>query len=92
LFKQVRDFEGATIWRRKLASIVKRGDFVALLALSLYSNPFITVAWMRRGRFNWMTVRDWRIFFASWIIGNAWRTLACFGGVRALETLWGMFK
>jgi len=35
-----------------------------------------------------MTRRDWRIFAASWLIGNGWWAVACFGGVEAVSHLW----
>lgn len=86
--KQVRDFEGATGWRRKLAEIVKRGDWVALIVLSWYSDPFITVVWMRHGSINRMTARDYKILLGSWLITSTYWALVCFGGVNVLEKIW----
>jgi hypothetical protein len=57
-------------------------------ALSIWSDPFITIACLRRGAFNGMTRRDWRIFFSSFLIANGWWALACFGGIEAVSGLW----
>jgi hypothetical protein len=32
--------------------------------------------------------RDWRIFWASWFIGNAYWTFVCFGGVKVFQWAW----
>jgi hypothetical protein len=38
-----------------------------------------------------MTGRDWQIFFASWLIGNGWWALACYGGVEAVTASLQLF-
>jgi predicted membrane-bound spermidine synthase len=86
--KQLRDSEAKTRCRRALAWTLAKGDLPACVALSIYADPFITTACLRRGAFNGMTRRDWRIFFVSWFIANGWWTLACFGGVEAVSHLW----
>jgi hypothetical protein len=86
--KQLRDSEAKTRWRRVLAWAMAKGDLPACVVLSLYTDPFITTACLRRGAFQGMTPRDWRIFFASWLIANGWWALACFGGVEMLKKLW----
>jgi len=86
--KQLRDGEAKTRWRRVLAWELVRGDVPACVALAVWSDPFITTACLRRGAFNGMTHRDWRIFFASWLIGNGWWALACFGGIEVVSQVW----
>lgn len=86
--KALRDGEAKTRWRRLLAWALAKGDLPACVVLSLYSDPFITTACLRRGAFNGMTRRDWKIFFASWFIANGAWALACFGGVEAVAWLW----
>jgi len=86
--KQFRDGEATTRWRRLLAWALAKGDIPTCVVLSLYTDPFITTACLRRGAFQGMTRRDWRIFFASWFIANGWWALACFGGVKLLSSLW----
>jgi hypothetical protein len=46
------------------------------------------VAGLRREAFNGMSRRDWRIFWSSWFIGNAYWTFVCFGGGKALPWAW----
>lgn len=89
--KQLRDGETKTRWRRLLAWALAKGDLPACVVLSLYTDPFITTACLRRGAFTGMTRRDWRIFFASWFIANGWWILACFGGVEVVKKLWSAF-
>jgi len=86
--KQIREYVGHSRWRRWLAWVLRQGDFVVCVALSIKFDPFITTAYMRHGAFNGMSRRDWRIFWASWFIGNAYWTFVCFGGVTTLQWLW----
>ncbi len=86
--KQLRDGGAKTRWRRLLAWALAKGDVPACVALSIYADPFITTACLRRGAFNGMTPRDWRVFFASWVIANGWWALACFGGLELVKKLW----
>ena len=76
--------------RRVIAGILRRGDIPAFLALSLYFDPFITVAYLRRKQFGGMARREWCIFIASWAVGNGSWMMACFLGVRGLQFLWGL--
>lgn len=68
--------------------MLRWGDLVVCVALSIKFDPFITTAYMRHGAFNGMSRRDWRNFWVSWFIGNAYWTFVCFGGVTALAWLW----
>lgn len=86
--KQLRDAKAKTRWRRVLAWALNKGDVPACVVLSIWSDPFITTACLRRGAFNDMARRDWRIFFASFIIASGWWALACFGGVEAVSRAW----
>jgi hypothetical protein len=90
--KQLFRGEVKTRWRRLLAWALAKGDLPACVILSVYADPFITTACLRRGAFNGMTARDWRIFFGSWLIGNGWWALACFGGIQALKEMWRMVR
>lgn len=86
--KQLRDGEADSRFRKMLAWALSRSDWLACALLSIKFDAFITTAWMRRGAFQGMTSRDWRIFFASWLMGNGWWALACFGGIELLSRLW----
>jgi len=86
--KQLKDYGGDGWFRRQLSRLLKGGDPLACMVLSVKFDPFITTAYLRHGAFNGMTLRDWKIFVASWLIGNVYWSLACFGGVSALVWLW----
>lgn len=49
---------------------IKKNDFCAFIALSIYEDAFKTTAFLRKGRFNGLKVRDWRIFIASILLSN----------------------
>jgi len=83
-----KDYSGPNRAGRFTAWVLKRSDPVARLLLTIKFDPFITTAYLRHGKYNGMTRRDWKIFFASWLIGNVWWSFACFGGVSALKWVW----
>lgn len=85
--KNLRHYEGDSRWRRWLAWCLHRGDAAAFLVLSVKYDPFITTAYLRRSAFNGMTVRDWTIFLASWLVSNALWIAVCYGGVSCLRLL-----
>jgi methionyl-tRNA formyltransferase len=86
--KQLKDYEGAGWFQRQLSRLLRKGDPVACVVLSIKFDPFITTAYMRHGAFTGMSRRDWKIFVASWLIGNVYWSFVCFGGVSALVWLW----
>lgn len=69
--------------------IGKKSDHVVFLFLSIKFDPFITTAYMRHGKFNGMTKRDWKIFTGSLLLGNVYWTLACYMGIMLFEWVWG---
>jgi len=86
--KSLKDYTGKNRFGRLMAWLLRRGDFVACVALSIKFDPFITTAYLRREAFKKMTARDWRIFLLSWFIANAWWALFCFVGVETVAGLW----
>jgi len=86
--KELKHYEGDGWFRRQLSRLLKSGDPLACVVLSIKFDPFITTAYLRHGAFSKMTTRDWKIFVASWVIGNVYWSLACFGGVSALVWFW----
>lgn len=85
--KSLRD-EGHTSKWAKLASwLMKKGDAVALIGLSIISEPVKVTLYMRHGsgKFNGFSKRDKLIFFASVIIGNVSWALAVYGGISAIK-------
>ncbi len=84
--KSLREAGGGPL-RKILARVLQWGDVPAFLALSIYTDPFITTAYMRKGAFNGMTRRDWSVFLASWLIGNGEWILVLSGGIALLRFL-----
>jgi len=85
--KGLRHYRGRSRWQKALAWLVSRGDVMAFLVLSAKFGPFITTAYLRKGAYNGMTGRDWSIFMASWLLGNALWTFICYGGISTLRLL-----
>jgi len=54
----------------------------------MVSDPFVTTTYLRHGKFNSMSKRDWAIFMGSLIISNAYWTLECFMGITLVEWVW----
>ncbi len=90
--KLVKKYSGTNYAGQLLAWVLRRSDPVACVLLSIHFDPFIVTAYLRRGAFDGMTRRDWRIFLLSWFIGNAWWSAACFTGISAVEWVWQVAK
>jgi len=84
----IKDLESVQSFRRKQkarARVPSAGGVSAFLLLSLYFDPFITTAYLRRGRFNGMKRRDWVVFLGSWFISNIGWILVITGGMCVLR-------
>jgi hypothetical protein len=86
--KSLKGYEGSRKAGKLTAWVLQRSDPVALMLLSIYFDPFITTAYMRRGKFSGMSRRDWKIFMFSLLLGNAYWTLACYMGITLVEWVW----
>ena len=88
--KDVRQGKTSTMLGRLSSWALTKSDPVVMLFLSIKFDPFITTTYMRQGshQYNGLSVRDWRIFVGSLLIGNIYWTLAMFTGVSILEWLW----
>lgn len=66
---------------------LRKSDPIALVVLSLWQDPFFTVAWMRHGAhaYNGLSRRDWMIFVASWVISNGWWIFLIFTGISVVQ-------
>ena len=62
----------------------KLGQFIFL---SLHFDPLITVIYMRPGHhlYNGLSKRDWKIFWSSVVISNAWWTGIAFVAISTLK-------
>ena len=85
--KGLRHYEGPRRWRQVLAWLVSRGDWMAFLVLSAKYDPFITMAYLRRGAYNGMAGRDWSVFMGSLLLANILWIFICYGGVSCLRLL-----
>jgi hypothetical protein len=85
--KEIKNYSGNNYFRRITAWLMKKSEPIVFSFLSIKFNPFITTAYFRDGKFTRMTKRDWSIFIASLLIGNAYWTLACYMGITLVE--WG---
>lgn len=56
--------------------LARLGDVPAFLALSIYGDPFMVTIYLRKGSqaFSGLAPRDWAVFWASVIFGNAYWT------------------
>lgn len=72
-----------TWWHWVLGFSMRRGKFLTFLGLCAFQDPFITTAYLRGGRFDGLSPRDWRLFFASVLVSNGYWTLRS-GVVAAL--------
>ncbi|MCX6762547.1 MAG: hypothetical protein NT093_02070, partial [Candidatus Moranbacteria bacterium] len=52
-----------------------RGGVAAFFVLSVYTDPFMTVVFLRRKKFSGLGMKDWIIFLGSVIFGNFYWTL-----------------
>lgn len=83
--KRLRHYKGRSLWKRVLAWLISRGDWVAFLVLSIKFGPFVTTVYLQTGAYTRMTGRDWWVFMGSWLVGNSLWTFACYGGVSAVR-------
>lgn len=72
-----------------LVKILRKSHFVLFVFLSIYFNPFVAVAFRRKGNFeyNGLTAHDWRMFILSVIISNGFWATTVFAGLSFFEFL-----
>lgn len=90
--KELKHYDGNSRYARWISWVMRRSDPVACVLLSIQFDPFIATVYLRRGRYGGMGREDWRNFLLSWLIGNAYWSIVCFGGVSALIWFWGHVK
>jgi hypothetical protein len=86
--KNLKGYGGAKKVGRFTAWVMKKSDPVVFLFLSINFDPFITTIYMRHGKYNGMTRRDWLLFTGSLILSNAYWTIFCFTGISLFEWAW----
>lgn len=75
-------------WQRILICATRRGDAFVFVVLCIFQDPFITTAYFRRGRFDGLTGRDWRIFIGSVLASNFYWTLRSGAVAAVLLSAW----
>jgi hypothetical protein len=90
--KELKHYKGPSRSGRWIGWVLRKSDPVACVLLSIKFDPFIVTVYLRRGRFGGMNRTDWRNFLMSWLIGNVYWSIICFGGVSALMWLWTWIK
>lgn len=86
--KSLKGYEGSKKIGKVTAWIMKKSDPVIFVFLSIHYDPFITTAYLRKGKFSGMNKRDWMIFMGSLFLANTYWTLACYMGITLFEWGW----
>lgn len=83
MVKETLDVEHSSLFVRLLAKANHYGKWAVLIFLSITTDPFICVIYMRRSShgYHHMNKRDWTVFWLSFIISNLWWTFAVFTGL-----------
>jgi hypothetical protein len=88
--KDIRENPARTRLEKLLQWLLRKGDAVALVVLSLKLNPFNVMLYLRRGAYlyNGMGRRDWLVLVASTLIGNLYWILVMWGATSGLMHVW----
>lgn len=88
--KELKEYAGNSRFARVLRWAVAKGDAALLVILSVWTDPFVTVAYLRQGahQYNGMSARDWKIFMLALAIGNGIWSITLFTGMSAAEYAW----
>lgn len=88
--KAIRENPAHTRLEKLLQWLLRKGDAVALVVLSLKLNPFNVMLYLRQGAYlyNGMARRDWLALIASTLIGNLYWILVMWGATSGLLHLW----
>jgi hypothetical protein len=80
------NYAGASKIKLLRAKIIRKGGFIsAFLIISLWKDPFYTLAFCRQGKYNGFSLRDWGIFLGSVAIGNSVWALSVFSGIEIFK-------
>ncbi len=91
LIKELRDEEAHESWWRHLFHrLLRRGGVPAFLALSLYTDPFMTTIYFRHKSraYRGLDRREWIIFWTSVVVSNAYWTLRWTVILSAIVYIW----
>lgn len=86
--QNMANYEGESKIKLLRAKIIKKGGFITpFLILTLWKDPFYTLAFCRHEKYNGFTMRDWGIFLSSLAIGNFIWALSIFGGIEVFKLI-----
>ena len=73
-----------------IVKILRKSNVILFIFLSIYFNPFVAVAFNRKGNFayNGLSARDWRLFILSVIISNGFWSTTVFAGISFFDFLY----
>jgi hypothetical protein len=82
------DSQKPTSLSGRLFRHISKKPKVVFVFLCVFSDPFITTAYFRKGRFNGLAAQDWRIFIYSVLLINGyWICVSALLG-NGIVTLW----
>ena len=92
--KELKEYGGQNKAVNFLSRVLKMSDPAAVVILSVWKDPFITIAYMRKGahQYNGLTWRDWKVFIASVFISNIYWALMAFGGIQLIKKIWELLN
>ena len=100
-FESVKEIRDTAVelgrWESILRRIIQWGDFPAFIVLNCFwpnGDPFMATVYLRKAseKFSGLTRRDWDIFWASVLVGNAyWTVRWTFVVVLVSQFLWPTF-
>lgn len=67
---------------------ISKKQKAVFIFLCVFSDPFITTAYFRKGRFNGLTAQDWRIFLYSVLVSNGYWICVCALLGNGIASLW----
>lgn len=70
---------------------IKKNDVFAFVALSIFSDPFITTVFLRHGKFGNLCKKDWEVFILSGIASNAYWTVRSFAILEIAKSFFEKF-
>lgn len=90
MLKNIRENPVETRVERVLQWFLRKGDGVALVALSFKLSPFNVMLYLRHGAYlyNGMVRRDWLNLIAATLIGNLYWILVMWAATSGLLHLW----
>lgn len=88
--KEVRETRYENILARSFSWVLRRGDWVGMIALAFVKDAFYCTAWMRKGahRYNGMNRRDWGVFITALLISTLWESFYVYLIVTFGKSTW----